>query len=60
MRLVPTVVQLDHWTSPTFGDRWSLVYEDRALVTRGTEFEARQYAREMGWQVESVEAEDEG
>jgi hypothetical protein len=56
--VVPTVVQLDHWFSPAFGDRWTLTHEDRALITRATAFEARQVAKEMGWQVEGVSSED--
>lgn len=33
-------------------DRWSLVFEDKTIITRETEFEARAYAKEMGWRIE--------
>ena len=56
--VVPTRVTLDHWHHAVFGERWSLRYEDRALVTRGTELEARRCARELGWLVEAPDAVD--
>jgi hypothetical protein len=59
MKLVEAVVVvLELWQSPTYGPRASLLYRDEAIVTRGTEFEARQYARDMGWAVEREAEED--
>lgn len=53
VRLVkPVVVTLDHWRSPIWGDRWTIVHEGRSGVTRGTEFEARLFCREMRWTIE--------
>jgi hypothetical protein len=50
----PTRVTLSHWTSRAFGDRWTLTYQDRAVITRSTEAEARQAARECGWVVDDA------
>ena len=51
---VPDRVWLQRWHHPVYGDRWTLSVGDRSIVTRGTEFEARQYAKERGWTVEAV------
>lgn len=48
---LPPAVQLEHWRSARFGERWSLMYEGKARITRGSEFEARRAAREYGWVV---------
>jgi hypothetical protein len=46
------VVQLDHWRCPIFGERWSLLRSDgKAVITCGTEAEALDAARELGWRV---------
>lgn len=48
------VLTLHHWLSTRgiTGDRYTLLHEGRAVITRGTELEARRYAREMHWTVQ--------
>lgn len=48
---------LHRWTSTTgiLGPRYTLMYEGKAVITRGTELEARQYAKSMGWTVKREE-----
>lgn len=46
-----TLVTLERRHDPVYGELWSLLYAGRAVVTRDTEFEVRQYARAMGWTV---------
>lgn len=48
---LPYVVSLETWQCPVYGERWTLSYEERTVVTRGTEFEARAMAKAMRWQV---------
>lgn len=60
----PTVVTLEHWrhSRVTAGDeidRWSLMHDGRAVLTYGTEFEARAAARRYGWVVRT-EPQEEG
>lgn len=47
----PPVVSLEHWHSPIWGDRWTLVHERRAVITRSTECEVRAEAVRSGWTV---------
>lgn len=49
----PYVLTLTRWWSERSitGERWTLSFEGRPVVTRGTELECRRYAREMGWVV---------
>ena len=46
-------VTLSSWASTRgiTGERWTLSFAGRAVVTRATEQESRRYAREMGWVV---------
>lgn len=46
------VVTLHSWRSAIWGDRYTLLFEGRAVITRGTELEARRYAKSMGWTVQ--------
>ena len=57
---LPPAVELEHHRSPTFGERWSLVFEGVARITRGSEIEARRAAREHGWVVVRLARIEEG
>lgn len=56
------VVELEHWTHPrlppghSLSERWTLSSSGRAVLTFGTEIEARAAARQYGWTVRPVTA----
>lgn len=52
-----TVVTLDHWEHPIYGDRWSLIWQGQMTYTFGTEAEARAAADRNGWRIDE---DDEG
>ncbi len=53
----PVLVTIHRWRHPVYGDRWTLVADDRAIITRGTELEARRYAKDAGWVVARTASE---
>ena len=48
------VVTLDHWHSERYGERWTITFEGKPLLTFGTEFEARLAARKHSWTVQEA------
>ena len=56
---LPPAVHLEHWHSARFGERYSIVHEGKTVLTFGSEFEARQRAREYGWIVTRTYEEGE-
>ena len=46
---LPPAVELEHWRSARFGERYSIVHEGAVVLTFSSEFEARARAREYGW-----------
>jgi hypothetical protein len=56
---LPPDVQVEHWHSRTFGERYSIVHEGKTVLTFGSEIEARQRAKAYGWVVTRTYEEGE-
>jgi tRNA U34 5-methylaminomethyl-2-thiouridine-forming methyltransferase MnmC len=56
---LPPDVQVEHWRSATFGERYSIVHEGKTVLTFGSEIEARQRAKAYGWVVTRTYEEGE-
>jgi hypothetical protein len=52
--MTDTVVYLDNWHHPVYGDRWTICRDDARvmpILTFSTEAEARAAAERFGWRV---------
>jgi hypothetical protein len=56
--MTDTVVWLDHWQHPVYGDRWTVCRDDARvmpILTFSTEAEARAAAERHGWTIDEQE-----
>jgi hypothetical protein len=58
--MTDTVVSLELWHDKVYGNRCSVIWQGRTLLTFGTEAEAREAAERHGWMIDAGDGLERG